>query len=87
MQTYPAGLPGVGQVHDLHIWSTSTTENVLTAHLVLPGGHPGDAFLMHTADELHERFGIGHSTVQIETSKESACRLAPVRFQHFGRRL
>ena len=77
VQTYLASLPGVGEVHDLHIWPMSTTDNALTAHLVLPGGHPGDAFLMHTADELYERFGIGHSTLQIETRKESACRLAP----------
>jgi cobalt-zinc-cadmium efflux system protein len=39
------GLPGVARVHDLHIWPMSTTETVLTAHLVVPGGHPGDAFL------------------------------------------
>ncbi len=40
-----SGLPGVARVHDLHIWAMSTTENALTAHLVMPGGHPGDAFL------------------------------------------
>ncbi len=77
VQTYLASLAGVGEVHDLHIWPMSTTDIALTAHLVLPGGHPGDAFLMHAADGLHERFGIDHTTLQIETSKESACRLAP----------
>jgi cobalt-zinc-cadmium efflux system protein len=44
----------------------STTETVLTAHLAMPGGHPGDAFLADTKRLLHDRFGIGHVTLQIE---------------------
>jgi cobalt-zinc-cadmium efflux system protein len=68
---------GVSAVHDLHIWSMSTTESALTAHLVFPAGHPGDGFLMRTATELRHRFGIGHTTLQIEISEESACHLAP----------
>jgi cobalt-zinc-cadmium efflux system protein len=59
-------LPGVTRVHDLHIWPMSTTETVLTAHLVVPGGHPGDAFLADARALLKERFGIGHVTLQIE---------------------
>src|SRR3546814_10008027 len=39
-----AALPGVTHVHDLHIWPMSTTETLLTVHLVMQGGHPGDAF-------------------------------------------
>jgi cobalt-zinc-cadmium efflux system protein len=62
-----AALPGVGRVHDLHIWAMSTTEPVLTAHLVMPGGHPGDAFLSDARDMLAHRFGIGHATLQVET--------------------
>jgi cobalt-zinc-cadmium efflux system protein len=69
--------PGVHAVHDLHIWPTSTTATALTAHLVIPAGHPGDAFLMSTAAQLHQRFGIGHVTLQIETDAEAACPLAP----------
>ena len=38
-------LEGVMSVHDLHVWAMSTTENALTAHLVMPSGHPGDAFI------------------------------------------
>jgi cobalt-zinc-cadmium efflux system protein len=60
-------LPGVSTVHDLHIWPMSTTENALTAHLVTPGGYPGDAFLHDIGHELEHRFGIHHATVQIET--------------------
>ncbi len=61
------GLPGVARVHDLHIWPMSTTEPVLTAHLVIPGGSPGDAFLIAARGMLHDRFGIGHATLQVET--------------------
>lgn len=57
---------GVEAVHDLHIWPMSTTETALTAHLVMPGGHEGDAFLSGLSDELKHRFGIGHATIQIE---------------------
>ena len=59
-------LPGVAGVHHLHIWAVSTTETALTVHLVMPGGHPGDPFLAQAQHELNERFGIGHSTLQVE---------------------
>ena len=62
-----ATLPGVTAVHDLHIWPMSTTEAALTAHLVLPSGHPGDAFLRTLAHDLEHHYGIGHATVQVET--------------------
>jgi cobalt-zinc-cadmium efflux system protein len=72
-----AGLPGVASIHDLHIWPMSTTETALTAHLVTPDGHPGDAFLLSTCGELDHRFGIGHATLQIETSALRRCALEP----------
>ena len=59
-------LPGVADVHDLHVWGMSTTDIALSVHLVMPGGHPGDAFLANLAHELHDRFEITHPTIQIE---------------------
>ena len=59
-------LPGVDALHDLHIWGISTTETALTAHLVMPGGHPGNAFLRALCEALEHQFGIDHATVQIE---------------------
>ncbi len=59
------GLDGVTAVHDLHIWGVSTSETVLTAHLVVPSGG-NDAFLMQAASLIREEFGIGHVTLQIE---------------------
>lgn len=69
--------PGVMGVHDLHIWPLSTTETALTAHLVMPGGHPGDAFLMTVCEALRHHHGIGHATLQVEIDAETVCALAP----------
>ena len=71
-----AALPGVAAVHDLHIWPMSTTEPVLTAHLLMPGGHPGDNFLSDVQHMLHHDFGIGHATLQVETGTGN-CALEP----------
>ena len=65
-------LPGVARVHHVHIWPMSTTETVLTAHLVMPGGHPGDAFLNAARAMLKEHFGIGHATLQVELATNDA---------------
>lgn len=67
--------PGVRDVHDLHIWALSTTRTALTAHLVMPDGHPGDAFLDEVAAELGEHFAIAHATLQIELGNGPTCRL------------
>ncbi|MDX2202069.1 MAG: cation diffusion facilitator family transporter [Hyphomicrobiaceae bacterium] len=77
VRAHLAALPGVRSVHDLHIWPMSTTETALTAHLVMPAGHPGDAFLARLRHELAHEFGIGHATVQIEIGDTQACELAP----------
>ena len=66
VRDYLRSLPGVTEVHDLHIWAMSTTGSALTAHLVCPGGHPGDDFIEHTRREIGERFGIRHVTLQVE---------------------
>ncbi|MDS3860375.1 cation diffusion facilitator family transporter [Thermosynechococcaceae cyanobacterium BACA0444] len=68
--------PGVGQIHDLHIWAMSTTETALTAHLVMESGYPGDDFLHQTTAELQAHFGINHATLQIEVGDSpQACVL------------
>lgn len=72
---YLAGLPGVECVHDLHIWAASTTENILTAHLVMQDGGSDD-FLHRTAENLHHDFNIHHTTIQVERSDISgACHI------------
>ena len=68
---------GVTHVHDLHIWAMSTSETALTAHLVKPD-LAGDAELLrHVEQQLHDRFGIEHVTIQLERALPSKnCSLA-----------
>jgi cobalt-zinc-cadmium efflux system protein len=77
VRTFLSGQLGVTDLHDLHIWPMSTTEIALTCHLVMKDGHPGDAFLHALAQQLSEKFGINHPTMQIETDPHVACALAP----------
>lgn len=66
VQAFLASQPGVTGVHDLHIWALSTTETALTAHLVIPGGYPGDAALDAIEHTLRQEYAIHHSTLQVE---------------------
>ena len=66
VEAHLLGLPGVARIHDLHIWPMSTTEFALTAHLVIPDGYPGDAFLADCAHGVAHHFGITHTTFQVE---------------------
>jgi len=78
VEGYLHGLPGVSEVHDLHIWAMSTTETALTAHLVRPGAALDDRLLHEICHELEHRFKISHATLQIEAGDtEHTCRLAP----------
>jgi cobalt-zinc-cadmium efflux system protein len=69
------GRPGVTAVRDLHIWSMSTTETALTAHLVMPAGHPGDQALDDITRALREDYNIQHSTLQVSlgTTPHDCC--------------
>jgi cobalt-zinc-cadmium efflux system protein len=72
VRRFLCSLPGVSAVHDLHIWGMSTTETAFTAHLVMPDGWPGDGFLKEVSQQLRERFGIQHATIQVETGDDCA---------------
>ncbi len=77
VETYLGGLPGVTEVHDLHVWGMSTTETALTAHLVRPGCPVDDELLHRACTDLKARFGIGHATLQVESGEgEQDCHLA-----------
>ena len=77
VQDYLASVPGVLEVHDLHIWGLSTTQTALTAHLVC--ADPSAERTLHdVTTELRDRFGIGHATLQIENDTDAElCRLRP----------
>ena len=75
---YLRRLPGVCEVHDLHIWPMGTTEIALTAHLILPWTPQPPVFLRTFEEELRTRFGIHHATIQLEPVEDGAsCALAP----------
>jgi cobalt-zinc-cadmium efflux system protein len=77
IEAYLTRLPGVSEMHDLHIWAMSTTETALTVHLVRPNAPVDDHFIAHVAEELAHRFRIQHTTVQIEAGDPAhPCRLA-----------
>lgn len=78
VENYLRSLPGVQEVHDIHIWGMSTTETALTAHLVKPLPGDDDALLDQACQVLHDRFHIQHATLQIERqTHEPSCRLTP----------
>lgn len=73
-----AGLDGVSEVHDLHIWGLSTSEAALTAHLVCADIARHQDLAREASHHLRQRFRIGHATVQIETPDTAAhCALRP----------
>src|SRR5262249_49944564 len=76
-RAYLRALPGVEQIHDLHIWPMSTTEVAVPWPLIMPGGQPGDESAARVARELHRDFGIGHATLQLEVDEAVACALEP----------
>jgi cobalt-zinc-cadmium efflux system protein len=85
IERYLAGVPGVTDVHDLHVWALSTTESAMTAHLVMPEGHPGDLFVDGIVATLRRDHAMNHATLQVERgTTEHQCALherSPAQFQ------
>lgn len=65
-------LPGVIAVHDLHVWGLSTTDTALTAHLVHDRAD-AEALLVEAQKVARGRFGIAHTTLQLETGTLPDC--------------
>jgi cobalt-zinc-cadmium efflux system protein len=80
IRAYLTQLPGVDDVHDLHVWALSTTENALTVHLVMPQGHPGDAFVQSVVTTLRADYSMHHATVQVEFG--TACHACVLQERH-----
>ncbi len=69
---------GVAGVHDLHVWSMSTADVSCTAHVELSADADQDRVRKAVADLLHDRFGIGHCTIQTERETcDGAAHLHP----------
>ncbi len=70
-------IPGVLEVHDLHVWTITSGLESLSAHVVVVEGRYNCDLLAEIRSALHERFGIHHMTVQIETGtfeEQRTCR-------------
>ena len=71
VRKYLRSLPEVSDIHDLHIWALSTTEAALTVHLETKK-ETDVSFISMIQHELGERFGIWHSTIQVEFGEFSS---------------
>ena len=76
VRDYLRKLPGIVAVHDLHVWGMSTIETALTAHLVGETSAITDNFYKDAAKDLHDRFGVEHATLQVESVDAVECKLA-----------
>jgi cobalt-zinc-cadmium efflux system protein len=66
------GIDGVQQVHDLHVWTLTSGRYQLSAHLVVCDGQDARAVIDAAQTQVRERFGIGHTTVQVDPEVECA---------------
>jgi cobalt-zinc-cadmium efflux system protein len=72
-----AGADGVLRVHDLHVWTLTSGREAMSAHVVVEAGTPGDRVLQDLHVILHARFGIDHTTIQIETEAAALVQITP----------
>ncbi|HEV8531534.1 MAG TPA: cation diffusion facilitator family transporter [Methylomirabilota bacterium] len=68
---------GVRRVHDLHVWTLTSGREAMSAHVVVEPGTPADKILEELHVILHARFGIDHTTLQIETESPSLLQISP----------
>jgi len=61
-------VPGVVEVHDLHVWTVGSGFPSVSAHVLVEPGADCHAIRLQLANLLGERFGLGHSTLQVEHS-------------------
>ncbi len=67
-------VPGVTEVHDLHVWTLTSGMDVATAHLVTSRPDAGPEVLEAASRMLRERFHVAHATLQVETTDRSTCQ-------------
>jgi cobalt-zinc-cadmium efflux system protein len=70
-------VPGVTRVHDLHVWTLTSGRDAMSAHVVVEPGTPGNRVLQGLHVLLHARFGIDHTTIQVEEEPEGLVQIAP----------
>ncbi len=73
VRRFLVGWPGVRTICDLHIWGVSSSENMLTAHLVVEPQTDRERLLGQLLSELRARFRLAHMTVQLEGEPHPTC--------------
>jgi cobalt-zinc-cadmium efflux system protein len=68
-----AAVPGVVDVHDLHVWTLTSEMDVASAHLMIAAGTDAHAVLDRARDVLRERYEIAHATLQVEPDDHTGC--------------
>jgi cobalt-zinc-cadmium efflux system protein len=74
-----ASEPHVVEVHDLHVWEVTSGMPSLSAHVTVRAGCDTQAHRRRLAELLRERFGIDHSTLQVEARHEGPLEIEPLR--------
>lgn len=77
IETALRSAPGVKRVHDLHVWTLTSGREAMSAHVEVEAGTPPDRILDELHVVLHARFGIDHTTIQVETSAPSLFQITP----------
>ena len=77
IETALRGAPGVKRVHDLHVWTLTSGREAMSAHVEVEPGTPPGRILDELHVVLHARFGIDHTTIQIETEAPSLLQITP----------
>ena len=68
-----SGLPGVVDVHDVHVWTLTSGMEAASAHLMVKAGTDNHAVLDQAQERLREEYGVGHATLQIEPDDHDGC--------------
>lgn len=75
IETAMRRVPGVQHVHDLHVWTLTSGREAMSAHVVVDDVRESDRLLEALHNVLHARFGIDHTTIQIESAPPSLFRI------------
>ena len=68
---------GVRRVHDLHVWTLTSGREAMSAHVVVEAGAASDKILEELHLILHARFGVDHTTIQVETEPAPLIQITP----------
>jgi cobalt-zinc-cadmium efflux system protein len=75
IETAMTRVPGVRRVHDLHVWTLTSGREAMSAHVVVADVRESERLLEALHAVLHARFGIDHTTIQLETEPPAVLRI------------